>query len=371
MLVSLAWLAGCGGPADDVSRAAGPSSAGDAPSSSSPIVAEAEAPSSVSPAPAIRRRTLNATVADATADTLFDWAERTYPSLFPGHPATQLASPYIYRHYPSTGVYLGIWTNDVYAMGGPFGPRPSRVGQVASFWGLAVTKSPESACWNLDLMFTQGALIDVEWSQTGKNVKPQGTETQSTSGPSEWEGKAATQFWRTVDHKDAAGSSGRTGRVYMRRTGPHEVTWLAEVFTEADIIPGVGVRNQIGGIDAARPGRVDGFHGLAPGQSASTRYTLSRTVTIVGDSPAQTHTRVFHEDHAVTTRIASRESVVVPAGRYDTCRVEQTDTAQPGRLVTTWVAAGRGIPVQRVITENGVVVMTQRATAVRVNHKRV
>jgi outer membrane protein assembly factor BamB len=46
-------------------------------------------------------------------DCLFDWAEDNYPHhLSPSRQASQNDSPYYYRHYPTTGSYLGISTTD-------------------------------------------------------------------------------------------------------------------------------------------------------------------------------------------------------------------------------------------------------------------
>lgn len=319
-----------------------------------------------------RQRALAVNMANVSADILFDWAERTFPSLFPGHQPTQYAAPYLYRHYPATGIYLGTWNTNVYLMGGPYGAQPLRVGAVSAYWGQAVTRAPESRCWNLDLMFTVGALVEVDWEQSGDGVKPRGSESFEARGPGTWEGAPAIEFWRMVQHTDAAGNqSGRQASVYLRRTGLDEVTWLGEVYMESDLVLGVGYRNLVNGTASARPPRVDAFHGLAPGQSVTSSHGVSSRITRVGATPADTRTSVLETRHDVTTRVVARESIRVPAGVYETCRVEQTDAATPGRVVTTWFAAGRGIPVQRVTMENGVTVIQQRATAVRVNHKRV
>ena len=46
---------------------------------------------------------------------LLDWAEKTYPGFFsPAGSALQFASPYVFRHYPNTGAYLGISTVDMH-----------------------------------------------------------------------------------------------------------------------------------------------------------------------------------------------------------------------------------------------------------------
>lgn len=60
--------------------------------------------------------------ADTASDTeaLLNWAESTFPELFPNPQGTQTADPWIFRHYPSTGIYAGVNTSDlgVYVLGG-------------------------------------------------------------------------------------------------------------------------------------------------------------------------------------------------------------------------------------------------------------
>lgn len=74
------------------------------------------------------------------ADELMDFAERAHPEFFPSHRATEHSSPFAYRFYPETGVYLGVALensayamNGVYVMGGDFGPEPAFVGLVSTF----------------------------------------------------------------------------------------------------------------------------------------------------------------------------------------------------------------------------------------------
>ncbi|MDO8277173.1 MAG: YHYH protein [Burkholderiaceae bacterium] len=74
--------------------------------------ANADTPSSAAQSPQAARA--------PTATDLLDWAEATYPDLFPGHPANQIWAPYTYRYYESgaTKNYLGVTTDGhVYAMG--------------------------------------------------------------------------------------------------------------------------------------------------------------------------------------------------------------------------------------------------------------
>lgn len=90
------------------------------------------------------------------ADELMNFAERAHPEFFPSHGTTGFSSPFSYRFYPETRVYLGVAiensayaSNGVYVMGGDFGPEPVFVGLVSTFdatkgvfIGNSITDSP-------------------------------------------------------------------------------------------------------------------------------------------------------------------------------------------------------------------------------------
>lgn len=94
----------------------------------------------VAPAPAGLAADLTA---DPTTEALLDWAESSVhgPRWFWPHAATLTAGPFRYRHYPRTGIYLGVVADPdpayrlggVYVMGGAFGDTPRYVGQTADF----------------------------------------------------------------------------------------------------------------------------------------------------------------------------------------------------------------------------------------------
>ncbi len=54
-------------------------------------------------------------------ETVFNWAENSYPELFPNHQTTQLVDPWAFRFYPETGIYTGVKDNEVFVLGGPWG----------------------------------------------------------------------------------------------------------------------------------------------------------------------------------------------------------------------------------------------------------
>lgn len=54
-------------------------------------------------------------------ETLFNWAENTFPELFPDHQITQTVDPWVFRFYPATGIYAGVKNDEVFVLGGPWG----------------------------------------------------------------------------------------------------------------------------------------------------------------------------------------------------------------------------------------------------------
>ena len=69
-----------------------------------------------------------------SASELMDWAEQHHAALFPSKQDDRLLPPYLYRHYPETGNYLGV-TGDVWLLGPAAGGPESllKVGQLRDF----------------------------------------------------------------------------------------------------------------------------------------------------------------------------------------------------------------------------------------------
>ena len=161
-LAALALLAGCGG--GDTSA---PNITPQAATEALRAKALAVSATAVSTAEAARQ--------------LMDFAEGSiYASYFPGHPATQSLPPFLYRYYPSTGIYLGVaagndpnYPDGVYVMGGEFGPDPKRVGAVTDYVTLVDTSAggppgPNNGCYDLALMDTAGPRMIVDMQYTGE-----------------------------------------------------------------------------------------------------------------------------------------------------------------------------------------------------------
>jgi hypothetical protein len=74
------------------------------------------------------------TVYTPTFTDLLQWAEATYPVLFPGHPSGVLTSgPYTYRFYAQTGNYIGYASGGIYILGPVSGNALRFMGQLTDF----------------------------------------------------------------------------------------------------------------------------------------------------------------------------------------------------------------------------------------------
>jgi hypothetical protein len=130
--LAVVGLAGCGGGQADVPARSGP---------------QAAIATSRAQALAVSAGSLSASDA---ANQLMDFAESAYRQYFPTAEPTQSSAPFLYRYYPSTGVYLGVALSSdggyspggVYVMGGPFGNTPAPVGPLTSFTTPVCSPAP-------------------------------------------------------------------------------------------------------------------------------------------------------------------------------------------------------------------------------------
>lgn len=67
------------------------------------------------------------------ATQLIDFGEASFPTLFPGHEPNLFWEGYVFRHYPSTGTYLGVREGMVFVLGGPLGEQVRAVGALTDF----------------------------------------------------------------------------------------------------------------------------------------------------------------------------------------------------------------------------------------------
>jgi hypothetical protein len=167
---------------------------------------------------------------------------------------------------------------------------------------------------------------------------------------------------------------------YLKRTGDAEVTHYGSTFntSSSTTLAGVTTTNATQSKSVYTPPWVDRWYGLAIGQSATqswtdtTTMTTTTTITLPG-LPAQTttNTSTSTSSSSLTVKYVGRESVTVPAGTYNACKFEHSDTESGTTSVTTqWVIVGVGLPVKMTMTVSGQT-QTIQATSITLNGQKL
>lgn len=84
-----------------------------------------------------------------TPTEFFDWAEKSFPKLFPSHEKDQGASGLMYRYYSITATYLAVFGSEVLVLGSITNNTVANVGTLSSF-AAAVFASLPAAVANPD-----------------------------------------------------------------------------------------------------------------------------------------------------------------------------------------------------------------------------
>jgi hypothetical protein len=94
----------------------------------------------LAPRAAIRQPLAQA--AAPTPDQVMDWGEQNFPQFFPPHQVSALFSPYLYRYYPQTNIYLAV-NGELVQIYGPdtFGTDIITVGTLSDFTCLVLPQS--------------------------------------------------------------------------------------------------------------------------------------------------------------------------------------------------------------------------------------
>lgn len=170
------------------------------------------------------------------ANRLMDFAQSTYPGLFAGGSTAGTLGGILYRHYASSGIYIGVVvdaypnlaTNGVYVMGGPFSGL-TYVGQLSNFITPTNTSTtPTATTKNLTVTVS---LLGQTYSVLVGAVPVQGTQTDfcgSLTSDSTLKTIAAT--YGTAYSINSCSFNGTTGSVsasvaYQGQTVPFTVTY--------------------------------------------------------------------------------------------------------------------------------------------------
>ena len=76
------------------------------------------------------------------ADQVFEWGQRSYPTLLSGAPQAGVFDGYRFRHYPSTGVYVGVKEGRLYFYQPTASPDVQPLGALADFLPAAMRDLP-------------------------------------------------------------------------------------------------------------------------------------------------------------------------------------------------------------------------------------
>ena len=362
---ALLVLAGCGGGGSDDSSSS---------TASTPATAAAQLRSAMSVQQA--RPAAAASAADA-AEQLLDFAEASFPAHFPVHQSTSTLDPFSFRHYPQTGVYVGVVVkpgmgypmDGVYVMGGPFGEAPVHVGQLSDFItpadpgvGTGGTTGVSNGCYDLHLLEQPTTRITVTMDHTGLTF---GTMTL------DWTIRGVRSFGTNLATETVLKSTGghiggssvdAEEKSYTSRSGDAaQIQYGSERTTVADF--GGTLLTVIETVQHTPP-TADLRYGLAVGESFTRQVSSTVTKSTSFSSKPTVTTSSRNEEE--TVRFVAIERITVPAGTYDTCRFESRQASAPDVVNTTWVIQGKGIPVKVHSKVNGIE-MDQWATSVILN----
>jgi hypothetical protein len=138
------------------------------------------------------------------AETVLNWAENTYPALFPSPQATQNIHPWLFRYYQETGIYAGVSQDDngVYVLGGPWGNNATFIGTLPDVVNLALGSGSNSGISSCNTDISPDGVF---FSQSG-NVVTISTNGQCIPAP-DLSDPASGNLCRTPPQTVASGIS--------------------------------------------------------------------------------------------------------------------------------------------------------------------
>jgi len=298
-------------------------------------------------------------VPDATS--FLNWAEVTYPNLFPSAQPNQSVDIWTYRYYPQTNIYLGTNTSgDVLGLvgDGQGGYTSYPLGKIASFscsvypQDCAVTPPPATVSYNecvdpAAMTLPTGWNTRLTYNFEGVSAGQQTIESR-VEGPATFEGQSAV-LMRTVTggSNSALGVSVATTTTNDSFLQIQPDGLLRELGTDSE------VRNDgfsVGGV--AIPASVITSKTVFNPPLDDRMFTLQvgESATLVSTGTVTTHensgfTNNFSINESTVQTFVAREMVQVYGRNFDTCKYITHDTGSTD-YVTTWFLVGKGVPVK-------------------------
>ena len=168
------------------------------------------------------------------SNTVFDWAESSYPELFsPAGTSTNLISGYWARYYSDTDVYLGSKEGTIYVYGSQFTPNLLEVGTVVEYLALATEGDDEDESPDTEEPLLEPRMVDTGqtscYSDTAETSCP--TSDQSYFGQdAQYEGPQPSY----ADNGDGTVTDNRTGLTWQKSVG--DKTTLSQALATAETL---------------------------------------------------------------------------------------------------------------------------------------
>ena len=190
----------------------------------------------------------------------------------------------------------------------------------------------------------------------------------TVGGAATFEGNNATRYTSKTNGTNTVGGItdviDTLGDYYVAQAPGISTTVFGAVVTANQVVFGFSVAVTLKSVYT--PPFVDRRYGLSVGQSITQTQTQVATTTtggILGTPPTVTSTT---QTASTTSKFVAIENITVPAGTYRACRFEESASATPTSISTSWVIFGRGLLVRSEAPgASGTQVI--QATSVKVN----
>lgn len=314
-------------------------------------------------APDAKRRALGAPTGSITIEQLLNWAEVTYPELFPKGPASQRLTAggvsYTLRYYPKTNNYAGVSDDgNVYALGAFTDNVIKGYGKMTDFTctvspSLCVDPPPATASMNqcvdpamsslptgatIKVVYTYTGVISGEQTVESKIMGPGTFEGQSavlaqstTTGSNSVQGMAVTMT-NVVDSYQQVGTGGLVKTLGSNITNQ---TATASITIGGVTFPGQ-VMSDVKTKSVFNPALTNVEFTLAVGGSVTKATTVTTTPISPAGAPITAPISDVHTFEAV-------ESISVLGKSYSTCRYS---IASGDGTSKVWYIVGKGVPVK-------------------------
>lgn len=287
-----------------------------------------------------------------TAGELMDWAERTYPQLFPGHQPNQTLANYLYRHYPGTGNYVGVAGNGVYILGpvAGGGPNPVQVGVLADFACQVHPASCDSAAPTgendcHDLTLTRVSQYEARRRTVVGGMNFDVVETRGPLQQASYRSRSLLSY--QLRHESTGPSAGDRNTVddwhYFERSGARAFAYHGQVQEQVSVLAGVTRRTRTEYV--WDPAWMDYTAMLSPGQEHTQLVQSTTTQTTDGVTTGPTPGTERYHSRFVGYEILQTAG----AGSFPACRFEDSSPDAPGIVSVVWVWRGYGLELEREV----------------------